>query len=125
MRVCEAAREFGASEIVAEANQGGDMVRATLAQAGSPCAVRLVHASRGKRARAEPIAALYEQGRVTHCGAFVQLEEELLALGVSESEGLLDRADALVWALTALMTGGEGPRVRSFDFQPRPRGLSG
>ncbi len=111
-RAAEAAAEFGAVEIVAEANQGGDMVRATLAQAGAPCAVRLVHASRGKRARAEPIAALYEQGRVTHCGAFVQLEEELLALGVSESEGLLDRADALVWALTALMSGGEGPRVR-------------
>ncbi|MFN3465263.1 MAG: DNA-packaging protein [Terricaulis sp.] len=124
-RVCEAAREFGAAEIVAEANQGGDMVRATLAQAGAPCAVRLVHASRGKRARAEPIAALYEQGRVTHCGAFVALEEELLALGVSESEGLLDRADALVWALTALMNGGEGPRVRSFDFDLRRSGLSG
>jgi len=124
-RVAEAAREFGAQEIVAEANQGGDMVRAVLAQAGAPCEVRLVHASRGKRARAEPIAALYEQGRVTHCGAFVQLEEELLALGVSESEGLLDRADALVWALTALMSGGEGPRIRSFDFDLRPRGLSG
>ncbi|MFO1018395.1 MAG: terminase family protein [Hyphomonadaceae bacterium] len=124
MRVAETAREFGAVEIVAEANQGGDMVRATLAQAGAPCAVRLVHASRGKRARAEPIAALYEQGRVTHCGAFAALEEELLALGVNESEGLLDRADALVWALTALMTGGEGPRVRSFDFELRPSGLS-
>jgi phage terminase large subunit-like protein len=114
MRVCEAAREFGAAEIVAEANQGGDMVRATLAQADAPCAVRLVHASRGKRARAEPIAALYEQGRVTHCGAFTALEEELLALGVSESEGLLDRADALVWAVSALMDGRrvDGPRVR-------------
>lgn len=111
-RVAEAAREFGAVEIVAEANQGGDMVRATLAQAGAPCPVRLVHASRGKRARAEPIAALYEQGRVTHCAAFSALEEELLALGASESEGLLDRADALVWALTALMEGGEGPRIR-------------
>ena len=117
--VADAALEFGAHEIIAEANQGGDMVRATLAQAGAPCAVRLVRASRGKRARAEPIAALYEQGRVTHCGApghsFGALEEELLALGVSESEGLLDRADALVWALTALMTGPpppEGPRIR-------------
>lgn len=126
-RACEAAREFGATEIVAEANQGGDMVRATLAQAGAPCAVRLVHASRGKRARAEPIAALYEQRRVTHCDAFVALEEELLALGVSESEGLLDRADALVWALTALMTGPlrEGPRIRGFDLVARPGGLSG
>ncbi|MEZ5959255.1 MAG: hypothetical protein R3C30_02355 [Hyphomonadaceae bacterium] len=62
---------------------------------------------------------------MTHCGAFAALEEELLALGVSESEGLLDRADAMVWALTALMTGGEGPRVRGFDFDLRPRGLSG
>ena len=59
LRVSEAAAEFGAHEIVAEANQGGDMVRAVLAQAAAPCAVRLVHASRGKRARAEPIAALY------------------------------------------------------------------
>ena len=127
-RVAEAAREFGAAEIIAEANQGGDMVRATLASAGAPCVVRLVHASRGKRARAEPIAALYEQGRVTHAGAFVVLEEELLALGVSESEGLLDRADALVWALTALMLGppqSEGPRIRGFDLAPYPRGLSG
>ena len=124
-RVAEAAREFGASEIVAEANQGGDMVRATLAQAGASCAVRLVHASHGKRVRAEPIALLYEQGRVTHCAAFVTLEEELLALGVAESEGLLDRADALVWALTALMSGGQGPRVRTFDFDLRPSGLTG
>lgn len=104
-RVCAAAGEFGAAEIVAEANQGGDMVRATLAQAGAPCAVRLVRASRGKRARAEPVAALYEQGRVTHAGAFGALEEELLALGAAEGEGLLDRADALVWALSALMLG--------------------
>ncbi len=111
-RAADAAREFGAGEIVAEANQGGDMVRATLAAAGAPCAVRLVHASRGKRARAEPIAALYEQGSVVHCDAFPALEEELLALGVSETEGLLDRADALVWALTALTFGCAGPRIR-------------
>jgi phage terminase large subunit-like protein len=123
--VAEAAREFGASEIVAEANQGGDMVRATLAQAGAPCVVRLVHATHGKRVRAEPIALLYEQGRVTHCGAFMSLEEELLALGVVESEGLLDRADALVWALTALMRGGQGPRARMVDFDLRPSGLTG
>ncbi|WP_395646624.1 DNA-packaging protein [Terricaulis sp.] len=126
-RVAEAAREFGASEIVAEANQGGDMVRATLAQAGAPCAVKLVHAVHAKRVRAEPIALLYEQGRVTHCDAFPALEEELMALGVSESEGLLDRADALVWALTALMEAprGEGPRIRVLGDAPLRRGLSG
>ncbi|MBY0564057.1 MAG: hypothetical protein K2P58_07705 [Hyphomonadaceae bacterium] len=102
-----------AAAIVAEANQGGDMVRATLAQAGAACPIRLVHARRGKRVRAEPAAALYEQGRVTHCGAFAALEEELMALGASEGETLLDRADALVWALTALMDGGgAGPRIR-------------
>jgi phage terminase large subunit-like protein len=110
-RAVEAAKRFGASAIVAEANQGGDMVRAVLAQAGAACPVQLVHAHHGKRARAEPIAALYEQGRVTHCGAFPALEEELMALGASESEGLLDRADALVWALTALMTTSR-PRIR-------------
>jgi phage terminase large subunit-like protein len=125
-RAAEAAAEFAAVEIVAEANQGGDMVRATLASAGAPCAVRLVHASRGKRARAEPIAALYEQGRVTYCGAFPALEEELMALGVSESEGLLDRADALVWALTALMLVpiSEGPRISLFGGPPPRGGLS-
>jgi phage terminase large subunit-like protein len=122
--VSAAAKEFGASEIVAEANQGGDMVRAVLAQAGAPCGVRLVHAAHSKRVRAEPIALLYEQGRVAHCGAFVALEEELLALGAAESEGLLDRADALVWALTALMSGGQGPRIRTFDFDMPRRGLT-
>jgi phage terminase large subunit-like protein len=113
-RVAEAARTLDAHEIVAEANQGGDMVRATLASAGAPCVVKLVHASRGKRTRAEPIAAFYEQGRVTHCGAFMALEEELMALGGAEGEGLLDRADALVWALTALMLGPQAqpPRIR-------------
>ena len=111
-RVCETARRHGAGSIVAEANQGGEMVRATLALAGAPCAIRLAHARHGKRARAEPVSAIYEQGRVVHCGAFAALEEELMALGVSEHEGLLDRADALVWALTALMKAGDGPRVR-------------
>jgi phage terminase large subunit-like protein len=111
-RVCEAAKRYRADCIVAEANQGGDMVRATLAQAGAPCAIRLVHARHGKRARAEPVAAAYEQGRIVHCGAFAALEEELMALGANESEGLLDRADALVWAITALMES-EGPRIRA------------
>jgi phage terminase large subunit-like protein len=110
-RAVEAAKKHGAAGIVAEANQGGEMVRATLAESGAACTVRLVHARHGKRARAEPIAALYEQGRVTHCGAFPQLEEELMALGAAGSESLLDRADALVWAITALREAGAGPRV--------------
>lgn len=111
-RVATAARAFGASRIVAEANQGGDMVRTTLAAAGVPCAIMLVHATRNKRTRAEPVAALYERGRVFHCGAFVQLEEELMAMGDDAADLRLDRADALVWALTALLVdGGAGPRI--------------
>jgi len=110
-RAADAAERYGAAAIVAEANQGGDMVRATLAQSGVRCPIRLVHARHNKRTRAEPIAALYEQRRVVHCGAFAALEEELMALGASE-ESSFDRADALVWALTALAEQGEGPRIR-------------
>ena len=129
-RALAAAAEFGASEIVAEINQGGEMVRAVLEAAGlrgSGLRFRPVRATSGKRARAEPVAALYEQGRVRHAGVFSALEEELMAFG-SEDEGRydLDRADALVWGVTALLLGarGEGPRIRSLDFGVTPRGLS-
>jgi phage terminase large subunit-like protein len=112
--VAQAARDFGADEIVAEKNQGGEMVRTVLAHGGCETAIRLVHASRGKAARAEPVAALYEQGRVIHCGAFPALEEELMALGAAEGgQRSPDRADALVWAVTHLLPApGAGPRVR-------------
>jgi phage terminase large subunit-like protein len=111
-RAVDAAVRWSADALVAEANQGGDMVRAVLAQAGPPCAVKLVKASVGKRARAEPVAALYEQGRVVHCGAFPALEEELMALGSGDLGHSPDRADALVWAVSELMLGvGRRPRL--------------
>lgn len=114
-RAAETAAAFGAAQVVAEANQGGEMVSTVLKQAGCAVPVRRLHASRSKRARAEPVAMLYEQGRVVHCGVFTELEEELMALG-SESgpKRSPDRADALVWAVTELMLGkrAEGPRVR-------------
>ncbi|MBU4435391.1 MAG: terminase family protein [Alphaproteobacteria bacterium] len=114
LRAVAAAREFGAHALVAEANQGGDMVRAVLAQADPPCAIKLVRAALGKRARAEPVAALYEQGRVIHCGAFPALEEELMGLGTADPGHSPDRADALVWAVSALMLGvGRSPRLRA------------
>lgn len=112
--------EYGrwrADRIVAEANQGGEMVREVLEQAGAVrLPVRLVHASRGKSARAEPVAALYERGAVAHCGRFTALEDEMAGLtigGAYEGPGRSpDRADALVWALTELMLGRRGePRV--------------
>lgn len=113
-RAVSVARTWAADALVAEANQGGDMVRSVLAQADPPCGVKLVKASIGKRARAEPVAALYEQGRVLHCGAFAALEEELMALGSGDLEHSPDRADALVWAVSELMLGvGQRPRLRA------------
>ena len=112
-RAVAVARELGAGDIVAEANQGGEMVRTILAQAGCDVPIRLVHASRAKRARAEPVAALYEQGRVIHCAAMPGLEEELMALGAEETRHSPDRADALVWAVTHLLLDrATGPRLR-------------
>ncbi|MET4682858.1 DNA-packaging protein [Brevundimonas faecalis] len=112
-RVVETVRDFGADQLVAEANQGGEMVRALLVQADCPLKPQLVHATRGKRVRAEPVAALYEQGRVVHCDAFPALEEEMMALGCDGGGRSPDRADALVWALTQLMLAGRTqPRLR-------------
>jgi phage terminase large subunit-like protein len=111
-RVAAVAEEFGADAVVAEANQGGEMVRTVLEQAGCAAPIRLVHASRSKRARAEPVATLYEQGRVVHCGDFPELAEELMGLGAEETRRSPDRADALVWALTELLLKARGmPRV--------------
>jgi phage terminase large subunit-like protein len=104
-----------ADRIVAEVNQGGEMVEAVIRQADSSVPVEKVRATRGKYLRAEPIAALYEQGRVKHVGAFPELEDEMcdFALGGLSSGRSPDRLDALVWALSALMLTKEGkPRVR-------------
>jgi phage terminase large subunit-like protein len=114
-RAVDLAHQVGATQLVAEVNQGGDMVASVLKAVGRPLPLREVRATRGKRLRAEPIAALYEQGRVKHAGAFDALEEELMALGSDAGEGSLDRADALVWAVTDLLVdrpGERGPRVR-------------
>lgn len=111
-RAVELARSVGAHAIVAEANNGGEMVRAVLKAAAPDMLVRLVRASEGKRARAEPIAALYAQGRVVHAGAFAALEDEMCSFGADGFKGSPDRLDALVWALTDLLMGGAEPRMR-------------
>ena len=116
-RVADAADRFDADRVVAEANQGGAMVKSVLHAAKISLPVKLVHASRGKVARAEPVAALYESGRVRHVEAFPRLEDEMCGLligGGYEGPGRSpDRADALVWALTELMLGRKRvPRVR-------------
>jgi phage terminase large subunit-like protein len=105
--VAEAAARHGADRVVAEANNGGAMVASVLRAADAGLPVRLVHASRGKSARAEPVSALYEAGRVFHVGAFPALEDELAGLqaggGYAGPTRSPDRADALVWAMTELM----------------------
>ena len=94
-----------ADRFVAEGNQGGDMVRHTLNSVFPNAPVTIVHASRGKgkQARAEPIAALYEQGRVSHAGAFAELEDQMCTWEPLGDMPSPDRLDALVWALTDLM----------------------
>ena len=111
--VARAVEDFGAVRVVAEANQGGEMVEAVLTAAGVGCAVKRVRASVGKRARAEPVAALYEQRRVRHAAGLEALEEELMGLGGEDGDSP-DRADALVWAVTDLLVhkAGLGPRIR-------------
>lgn len=116
--VASAADAWNADRVVAEANQGGDMVRSVLRAARQSLPIKLVHASRGKAARAEPVAALYEAGRVRHAGSFPALEDELCGLvagGAYQGPGRSpDRADALVWGLTELMLGkASEPRVRA------------
>ena len=116
--VARAAEYWSADRVIAEANQGGAMVESVLRAADVSLPITLAHASRGKAARAEPVAALYERGRVRHVGLFAKLEDQmcgLLAGGAYEGPGRSpDRADALVWALTELLLkkGGGEPRVR-------------
>lgn len=115
--VALAAARWDASHIVAEANQGGAMVKSVLNAADPKLKVKLVHASRGKVARAEPVAIRFERGRAFLAGCFPELEEELAGLQIGGGyEGPTrspDRADACVWALTELSETRSGlPRVR-------------
>ncbi len=99
-------RAWSADKIIAEKNQGGDMVLSTLKAVDRSVPVKLVHASRGKVVRAEPISALYEQGRVHHVGRFDLLEDQMCLFSGdnirSISNGSPDRVDALVWGLTEI-----------------------
>ena len=116
-------RRLEADAIVAEVNQGGDMVKAVLQQIDRTLPVRMVHATRGKWLRAEPVAAMYAQGKVKHVGAgFAELEDEMCDFGLGGLSGGAspDRLDALVWAVTELTRRGEGggPRIRVLDWGP-------
>ena len=97
--------DFKADRIVAEVNQGGDLVVNVLRQIDANVPVKKVYATRGKFLRAEPVAALYSEARVVHVGEFPALENQMCDFGPEGlSEGRSpDRVDALVWALTELM----------------------
>ncbi|MGX0879776.1 phage terminase large subunit-like protein [Roseovarius sp. MBR-154] len=100
-----AMEQWGAERLVAEVNQGGDLVEQVIRQVDPLVPFRSVHASRGKVARAEPVAALYEQGRVHHLRGLGALEDQMCAMTARgyEGKGSPDRVDALVWALTDLI----------------------
>jgi phage terminase large subunit-like protein len=95
--------EVGADRIIAEGNQGGDMVRHTIQTQWNAAPVTIVHASRGKAARAEPVSALYEQNRVRHVAPMPELEDQLVTWEPLSTLPSPDRLDALVWAITELM----------------------
>lgn len=107
---------FEADCIVAEVNQGGDMVATVIRMVDPDVPVKPVRAKRGKWLRAEPVAALYEQGRVRHAKRMPELEDEMCDFGPDGLSGgrSPDRVDALVWAITELLIAGRGrPRVRA------------
>ena len=122
-------RRHAADALVAEVNLGGDMVRAVLQQVDPAVPVKCVHATRGKWLRAEPVAAMYAQGKVKHAGSpLPELEDEMcdFGLGGLSSGASPDRLDALVWAVTELTARGgwQGPRIRSLGEGPLvPRGI--
>jgi phage terminase large subunit-like protein len=116
-----------ADALVAEVNQGGEMVRTVINQVDSGVPVIPVHATRGKWLRAEPVATLYEQGRVKHAGIFAALEDEMCDFAVSGLSGgkSPDRLDALVWAIASLAFQARGgPRIRALLAQMKRSGIA-
>jgi phage terminase large subunit-like protein len=119
LKAAGAAEAWGASRVVAEKNNGGEMVGTVLRGANVGLPVTLVHASDGKSARAEPVAVLFESGKAKFAGRFPELEDELSGLtygGGYQGPGRSpDRADAMVWAMTELLVKRRGePRIRAF-----------
>ena len=116
--VAGAYHRWNADRVVAEGNQGGDMIEAVLRQVDPTVSYRKVTASRGKGARAEPVAALYEQGRVRHRRGLGELEDQMCRMSATgyAGKGSPDRVDALVWAIWAALLDPKvsrgGPRMR-------------
>ncbi len=117
--VAHAYERHGADRVVAEINQGGDLVQANLRTVAPGISYRGVRATKGKAVRAEPVAALYEQGKVHHVGGFPTLEAQLTQWNPQTDSKSPDRLDALVWALTDLIVrDGGGPSLKFFNIPP-------
>lgn len=101
--VVNAYNDHGANLVIAESNQGGEMVRQIIHNIDRSIPIKLVHAKKGKLARAEPISALYEQNRITHADGLDALEEELMEYAPMTATHSPDRLDAMVYALTELV----------------------
>jgi phage terminase large subunit-like protein len=121
-RVINLYRKWSADKIIAEKNNGGEMVEHVIRSVDRSANVKLVHASRGKVVRAEPISALYEQGRVHHVGRFDELEDQMCMFSIdnvrNSSTGSPDRVDALVWGLTEIFDKITGRRLTVQDDKP-------
>ncbi|TQE92689.1 MAG: DNA-packaging protein, partial [Spiribacter salinus] len=109
--VASAYRRHSADRIIAERNFGGDMVESTIRTAGASLPVSVISASRGKSQRAEPVAALYEQGKVHHVQRMDTLEDQMTTWDPANDTDSPDRVDALVWALTDLMLANATPTL--------------
>lgn len=125
-RAVSLVKTWDADGIVIEVNQGGDMVKQTIRAVDQNVKVIEVRASRGKHVRAEPIAALYEQGRIAHVGSFPELEEQMTQMTAQgyEGENSPDRLDALVWLMSELFPGMTSRKADLSAMKP-PRMRSG
>lgn len=112
-RSIDAYYSFNADRIIGESNNGGDLIETVIRNIDKKVSYKSVHASRGKIVRAEPISALYEQGKIHHVGFFPDLESELTSYVPTISTKSPNRMDALVWALTELMLGKKIPKVKA------------
>ncbi len=117
-KVVSGYHKFEADRVVGEVNQGGDMVESTVRTVDNIVSYKAVRATRGKQIRAEPVAALYEQGKVFHMRGLEELEDELTTWDPETSNDSPNRLDALVWGLTELMLGDTGiMTTESYDWR--------
>jgi len=117
-KAVELYNRYEADRVVAEKNQGGDMVKHTLLTECPTLPIRLVHASRGKMARAEPVSALYEQGKVKHVKGLNELEDQMVTWEPLGSLGSPDRLDSLVWSITDLLLNGYAKPAMQLAYAP-------